>query len=400
VAEAVALAIEFAVYEGAVVFTAAEVAAIGASLQVALAVTSYAVSANEASRRERNARNSYNENLKDREIMIRSGTAPVRVVYGREKTSGPIVYHESTGDKKQFLHLVVALAAHECDAIETIYFNDVALPAPDGDGFITSGEFWRSEDVVAMATVVADGSGAVTLPQAAARITSVISGSGESAALLPYTHTPGSAVVSGLPPSQAVAVDYVYTVGVKRVRIRSRLGAPGQVAYPELVAESAGKWTAAHVGAGITDLYVRIEYDTEIFGQIGLPNISVVMRGKKVRDPRSGVTAWSDNAALIAADRLRDARYGLGAAADEVPDSEVIAAANACDEAVVLDALGATQPRYTYNGSFTADAAPLESIRAIAGAMAGSVVWTQGRWLVRPGVYRTPTETWGVDTLA
>ena len=398
-AEAVAIAIEALLYEGAIVFTAAEVAAIGATLQVALAVTSYAVSANEGRRRERNARNSYNEGLKDRELMIRSGVAPARVVYGREKISGPIVYHESTGDKKQFLHLVVALAAHECDAIETIYFNEVALPAVGGDGFVAAGEFARAEYPQALENLAADGAGVITLSRPAHQVLTATVGVGVDATTIGFTHVPESASVSGFSPGQVVTVDYTYTRTIKAVRIRQRLGAPGQAAYSELVAESAGNWTSAHVGAGITDLYIRIEYDVEIFGQVGLPNISAVLRGKKLADPRTGLTAWSENSALIAADRLRDATYGLGAQAPEVPTDELIAAANLCDEAVALDALGATQPRYTYSGSFTTDAAPLESLRAIAGSMAGSIVWAQGRWLIRPGAYRAPSDTWTEDSL-
>src|SRR5574343_1259737 len=83
----------------------------------------------------------YNASLQDREVMIRSAIAPRRIVLGRDRIRGPIVYAQSTGAKGEYLHLVIALAHGECDAIEEVWFNDTLLPSPDAGGYITSGEF-------------------------------------------------------------------------------------------------------------------------------------------------------------------------------------------------------------------------------------------------------------------
>jgi len=403
---AIAEAIEAIAFSGEMVFTATQATMIGSA---AIAASAMAVGGYQRRRMAAKARAAYLASLKDREVMIRSAVAPRRIIYGRDKVSGPIVYAESTGDKGQYLHLVIALAAHECDAIEEVWFNDTKLPTPNAGGYITSGDFARTNTITPVGhTVLVPAGGSVTLPQVADVVTVVTSmgtGSGESSSpsepITGWAHTAGTAVVTGLPVGEWVVINYETTESIQPVRIKAHLGGTGQVADADLVAESDGKWTSAHVGAGICYLYVRLEYDQEIFAQVGVPNISAVVRGKRVRDPRTGLTAWSDNAALCVADWLRDSRYGLGASADEVPDAEVIAAANICDETIDLAAGGTTtQARYNYAGSFTTDQSPRDVLSDLLSGMAGTCVWTQGRWLVRPGAYRAPALTITADHLA
>lgn len=385
-----------AAYAGAITATAYAITIAGT-----LAVGDY-----NRRRAQAKARAAANANAKDREVMVRSAVAPRRVIYGRDRVSGPIFYMESTGDKKQYLHLCIALAAHECDAIETVYFNETELPAPDGSGFITSGSYARgSTTQTGVHTGTTDGSGAITLPHAAVEILAAYSetGSGDNVTVThhSYSHTSGSASVTGLPVSTDVIVSYTFASGgASLVRIRKFLGTDTQVADADLVAESAGLWTVAHRARGVCYLYVRLEYDQEVFGSVGVPNISAVVRGKKVYDPRTTTTAWSDNAALCLADWLRSDE-GLRASSAEVPDAEVIAAANICDEDIDLDLGGTvTQPRYTCNASFTTERSPRDALAELAACMAGRAVWTQGRWLVRAGAYRTPTLTITADMLA
>lgn len=371
----------------------------------AFVVTSAAYGQAQAKRQARGARDAYNASLKDRQVMIRSAIAPRTVVYGRARVSGPIVYAQSTGDKNQFLHLVIALAGHEIDAIEEIYFGDVLLPTPDSGGFINSGPFSKtSTDLKTHGW----SSGAVgTLPHTPTEMVSLTRtrGTGEAMTTVElepttgYTLSGATVTTIGHVLGDSYVANYSTEQGTPRVRIRSALGGPGDVAFSELVTESGGKWTSAHIGTGVAKLYVRLEYDQDVFGQVGVPEISVKVRGKKVRDPRTGLTVWNDNAALCTADYLRDADLGLGCTAAEVPDAEVIAAANTCDEPVTLTLAGATQKRYTCNGVLSSDAAKLENLAMLLDPMAGSAVWVQGRWLVRAGAYRTPeartlTEDW------
>jgi len=374
---------------------------------VVVAASAIAYSGYASRKAEARARAAANASAKDREVMIRSAIAPRRIVYGRDRISGPIVYMESTGDKSQYLHMVVALAAHECDAIETVYFNEVPLPEADGDGWITSGEYAKGSSTQAdVHTGTTNGSGQLTLPRDAESITAAYTeiGVGEAATQTHhtgYSHTAGSSTITGLPADTSVTIGYTYTqTATPLVRVRKYLGAADQAACADLVAESDGKWTSDHRGRGICYLYVRLEYDQDVFGSTGVPNISAVVRGKKVYDPRTTTTAWSNNAALCVADYLRSDE-GMRADTAEVPDSEITAAANICDEEIDLSLDDEdVQARYTCDLSITTDRSPRDVLAELLACMSGRAVWTQGRWLVRPGAYRTPTLTITADMLA
>lgn len=381
-------------------------AAVFALSNAAVINAAVAITASSAygAQQKRKARAAYNASLKDREVMARSGVMPRRIIYGRDKVSGPVVYAESTGAKGEYLHLVIALAAHECDAIEEIWFNDVLLPTPDGSGNINSGPFAKTTANLEGETLTSNAGGAVTLAHSAARVIvitrPIVGNELASEPVTGWAHTPGTALVTGLPVSEAnLTVNYEWESAESFVRIKKHLGQVGQVADADLVSESAGKWTSAHVGDGTCYLYVRLQYDQDVFGQVGLPNISAVVRGRKVNDPRVPAAGWTDNAALCVADWLAQS-YGLGAATGEVPSAEVIAAANICDETITLNLAGSlTQKRYTFSGSFTTDVSPRDVLADMLTGLAGSCVWTQGRWLVRAGSYRAPSMTVTADHL-
>lgn len=158
-----------------------------------------------------------------------------------------------------------------------------------------------------------------------------------------------------------------------------------------LIAMSGGAWTTAHALKGITYIACRLTYDTEVYAG-GLPNFSVIMRGKKVFDPRTSTTAFSRNPALILLDYLTNETFGLGATAGEIDAASFIAAANICDEGVTL-AGGGTEPRYRCDGTFTTDAEPAVVIEQILATMAGSLVYAGGKFRCHAGAYVAPTIT-------
>lgn len=67
----------------------------------------------------------------------------------------------------------------------------------------------------------------------------------------------------------------------------------------------------------------------EIPSTVEFPVLAATIRGRKVYDPRSNTTAWSDNPALCLADYIQSPTYGQG-----WPVAGVAEAANACDEMV------------------------------------------------------------------
>lgn len=173
------------------------------------------------------------------------------------------------------------------------------------------------------------------------------------------------------------------------VRIKRYFGTTAQTADADLVTETAsstgGQWTSNHRLQGIAYLYVRFKYNADVFPN-GIPSVSAVIRGKKVFDPRTSTTAWSNNPALCLRDYLTS-DYGLAQATTKIDDAGVIAAANICDETVD------SEKRYTCNGSFLTSFQPSQNLSDILTSMGGLLWYSQGKWRMKAAKYITPTVT-------
>ena len=183
-----------------------------------------------------------------------------------------------------------------------------------------------------------------------------------------------------------------------KARIKIKLGTDDQTAFSDLVSESDSNWTENHRLRGRACVYIRLEYDQDIYPN-GMPNFSFQIRGKKVYDPRSATTVWSANPALCLNDYLTNTKYGLGCTyASEIDSTALIAAANICDEDVSL-AGGGTENRYELHGAFETSAKPEDIINQLLTSMAGKAIWSGGVWRILAGAYYTPTLTFDEDDL-
>lgn len=176
----------------------------------------------------------------------------------------------------------------------------------------------------------------------------------------------------------------------KLVEINSHTGSNTQAADTRLT-QRVKEWTTAHRLRGIAYMYAQLKFNSDAFPQ-GLPNISAVIEGKKVYDPRTSTTAYSNNAALCIRDYLTDTRYGLACSASEIDDTSFIAAANVCDENVTL-AAGGTQKRYTLNGTFQTNGAPKKIIENMLTSCGGILTYTNGKFRLLVAEYRSPSIT-------
>ena len=141
-----------------------------------------------------------------------------------------------------------------------------------------------------------------------------------------------------------------------------------------------------------------VKVDGDDFPQ-GAPNITALVKGRKIYDPRTASTAYSNNPALVIRDYLTDAEYGLGASASEINDTAFIAAANICDENVTL-AAGGTEKRYTFNGVVDTANTPKSNLEQMLTSLAGTLYYSNGKWSLKAGAYVTPTVTLDEDDLA
>lgn len=171
-----------------------------------------------------------------------------------------------------------------------------------------------------------------------------------------------------------------------KIRIIKYTG--NQTTAPALLLAESNQINSTFVGNGIAYLYIRLEYDQDVFPN-GIPLFTAVVQGKKVYDPRTATTAYSANAALCVRDYITDVR-GLGDAS--VNDTTFSASANVCDENITL-AAGGAEKRYTMNGVISADQTPGDILQQMMTCCAGTTFWGQGDWQLKVGYYTAPVKT-------
>lgn len=204
----------------------------------------------------------------------------------------------------------------------------------------------------------------------------------------------GSTVsVSGGPAGAVATVTYRGAASNSRLRIRSHLGAPGQAADAGLISALPALWTSAHKLTGQAYLVVEADFDSDAFSG-GLPNISALVRGAKVYDPRTGTTAWSENPALLMRHAATSPLCGR-LSASLINDSSISAAANVCDTSASYVVNGQTfvRPLYTAGTVYKSGSRPKDLIDDLCLAMAGRWCFVDGQMRVRAGTYVTPLQT-------
>lgn len=246
---------------------------------------------------------------RDREAMVSIATASRRVIYGRTRVGGSLVYAETSGDKDQNLNILVVFAGHAIDGYEELWFNDQLL-AKASTGWAIESQFANYAQIE-----LHDG-----------------------------TQTTAST---------------------------------------QMTERTHGAWTADHKLLGCAYVFITMYYDEAKYAS-GIPTVKAVIKGKKVYDPRTGLTAWSDNPALCIRDyMLLDViNGGMGCATTEVDDAAITAAANICDQ--TISGAGG-EKRYTLNGFITLDGTPAAIVKSMLSAMAGQALYSGGVWKLYAG---------------
>ena len=254
------------------------------------------------------------------QLNSRGAALDHQIIYGKCRVGGAIVFDEATGVNNKFLHRIVAVAGHEVESFDRIYIND---------SYIDFGD------------IAGDGN-----------IPSVVDPDGTTS-----TRYDG------------------------KVRIQFGYGTPTQPANADLVSESAN-WTAQHTLSGIAYMYIRLAFDADVFPN-GVPTVTAEIKGKKVFDPRTSTTAWSENPALCLRDYLTSS-YGVNEDTGNIDDTLVSSAANVCDQTIS----GLT--RYTCHGAFTTGSTPYDLLQTILTSMGGTLWYAQGKWRMKPAYWTAP----------
>ena len=162
--------------------------------------------------------------------------------------------------------------------------------------------------------------------------------------------------------------------------------------FPTLLAAGT-TWKASDLCLGRTLAYVQMGYDDGVFPS-SIPNVSFVIDGKNdILDPRTGLRGFTKNATLCIADFLSLAPtlggFGLTIGTD-IPSASLIAAANCCDEQVLLNAGGYTN-RYTCNTFFQLNMTRGTILKNMLSSCAGRITYQGGQYSIVPGAWVAPT---------
>lgn len=246
-----------------------------------------------------------NQAAQTRKHNVRASAEPQRMVFGEINTGGVLIFADSSGHNKKYLHLVIALAGHACHAVSNIKFDD----------------YNATDDAIKskVHTEFFDGN----------------------------NNQPATTLVS-----------------------------------------ASSDWSTSHRGHGICYVYARVEWDANIWTR-GIPTITMNVKGMKVYDPRDQKIKWSDNPALCILAYLRHSDGGM-ARDSEIDWNYWKAAANSCDEKIVINRQQLRRKRYRLNTEVILQDSCANILEDLLTSCAGTLVYTNGKYRLHVGVATTP----------
>ena len=241
---------------------------------------------------------------------VRDPASTRKLVYGKARIGGTIVFFNTSDTDNNYLHMVIAVAGHEIESYEEVYFGDEKV--------WENGSYLNDWDDHCLLSFH-DGS---------------------------------------------------------------------QTTADQTLVGAATGWSNSHKLLDTAYIYARLDYDRTKYVS-GVPNISCVIKGKKVYDPRDSSTVWSDNPALILNDYLKDTKYGLGESASKIDTTALTTAANICDENMPIGG-GSNQKKYTCDGVLDTASSIKSNVENILTSMMGSLHWSDGKFYMLAQKYVTP----------
>jgi hypothetical protein len=326
-----------------IAFTVASIAlTIGTTVYGAVAQKA---AAKKAKRQAARAREDFLNSLQDRTITRVSTDAPHRYVYGKAKVGADIVAMLVSGNNEEFKHLVCVHAAGESESIDEVYINNKPLGPLDEDGFVTSGDYYSAATESITQTFATSPFTLAHTPSSSVKVIAygrAMLGAaymGLSSGEVTYTRVGNTITVTSFNPLNYpltfvldyYSITYQYKNNTSQVRVKKHLGTSDDPADASLLAECGAKWKDTAVLRGLTYTVIRLDLRQSEF-QGGVPDINVLMKGRKLYDPRTGLTAYSTNPALAIYDYLTSPMCNVPAS--DIPLSNIITAANVCDEQI------------------------------------------------------------------
>ena len=271
----------------------------------------------------------------------------IPIIYGRRRVGSTLLYMDTDAGNSKELFMIYGLCLGEVDSIEldTIEVNGVPL----SDTTVFKDGYYTGSDKVS------SGAGSLNTVSQIGTSSGSFRGDGRS----------------GDDPAK-----------IYRMVFNAHHGADDQVADPMLVASQPAKFGSNHRLRGIAYIAASFQYDAKgMFTSV--PEITVVVKGRKLYDPRldgsiTGGTGshriadpttyeWSNNAALALLDYMHG-DYGKGLGSSLIDLQSFQTAANTADTVVDVPDYGGSYSSATFSadvedGFITVDEATWKKIK-------------------------------------
>lgn len=240
-------------------------------------------------RAERKQRDAYNASLTDRTLTIRGGVTPRRLVLGRARLSGTLMYADTVGPNKSMLDTMLALCDGPIDAIEGYWLGDEYFSTADLSGDRPSTGKYATPAVTVPGYTTAILTSQNTLTLAGAPVGNVVVsldlGGDNGYTTVAVASVAGAVVTLAETVTGRVHADYQYIQpSAAPLRIQWRLG--DQTAASSWSGVTTPGITSTDVARGVAYVRTLMAWDENLYAQ-GPPAVGVLARGvRDVFDPR------------------------------------------------------------------------------------------------------------------
>ena len=249
-----------------------------------------------------------------------SAGGKIPIIYGARRVGTQIIYMDTASNNSKELFVIYALSVGE---VENIDGQSIEL---DGNLISDSNRF--KDGGYIGSDKINSGAGSLNTANNTNAITTVTAGTFGTDPALSY-----------------------------RMVFNLHHGATTQTADPMFTASIGSQWTSAHKLNGVAYIAAKYSYDTEGMWS-GVPQLTVIVEGKKVFDPRDGTQTfgtistykWSDNPALCFLDYITNDEYGKGLPIAKVNTSTFSTAANIADQTVNQPDLNGSEAAIAWSG--------------------------------------------------
>jgi len=280
---------------------------------------------------------SLGQQLAGLEFSVREPDATRKMIYGRIKVGGSIVYIDTTDGEEdnEYIHMVIAFAGHEVDAIEEIYANQEKI--------------WDETTL-------------------------------RKVSWQPYLDVNVHLGDQTTADSELVSRSTQWTTDHKLL----------DTAYIYIRL----KYDAEFFANGLPNISATIRgkkvYDPRKDSTSSVYDSTLGVSTQRLATPSTW--QFSQNPALCIYDYLRDTKYGLAESASDINSTALATAISLCNQDVPLEA-GGNQARYTLDGVIDSANSKKENIEAMLSGMAGKLVYSSGEYFISGGAYVAPSVT-------